>query len=126
MKPNGYQITTAAPGFDPGDILNVTERYRHWHRDEMKLELITGSPGSQTVTVTDELAGFSERDVLDETSRIGDWQAYSRTFDGGVDRLTTAVATDGPVRITAETLSQIADPITATAPSTGAAETNQG
>jgi len=126
MKPNGYQITTELPGFAPGNILNVIERYGYRHRDVMELELIRSSPGSRTVVVTDELTGFSERNVLDPTGRIGDWHTYSLTFDGGRDRLEEAVATDGPIRITTETLSRIADPITATAPSTGAAETNQG
>jgi len=126
MKPNGYQITTTVPGFERGDILNVTERYRHWHRDEMALEQITSSPGSRTVIVTEELTGFSEGDVLDETSRFGDWHSYSRTFDADRDRLDAAVRTDGPVRLTMETLSRIADPITATAPTAGAVETNQG
>ena len=126
MKPNGYQITTTVPGFERGDILNVTERYRHWHRDEMALEQITSSPGSRTVIVTEELTGFSEGDVLDETSRFGDWHTYSRIFDGGREPLEVAVRTDGPVRITTETLAHIADPITATAPSPGEAETNQG
>lgn len=125
MKPNGYQITKSVPGFAPGDILNVTERFGYRHHDEMELALITSSPGARTVVVTDERTGFSERNVLDATCRIGDWHGYCRTFDGGADRLETAVATDGPIRITTETLARIADPITAAGPPAVTAERNR-
>jgi len=111
MKPNGYQITESVPGFDTGDILNVTERFRGWHHSEMALELISESPGSKTVIVTDEPVGFSERDILDETARLGDWQDHARTFDAGGETLTDATATDGLVRIRSATLSAIAEPI---------------
>jgi hypothetical protein len=111
MKPNGYQITEPAPGFAAGDILNVTARFGY--RNEMELELISASPGSKRVVVTDEPTGFSERNVLDPTARFGDWQRFSRTFAAGDDTVIDGTAGDGHVCITPATLSAIAEPMDA-------------
>ena len=113
MKPKGYQITEPIPEFAEGDVLNVTERYRPWHRNEMMLELIGSSPGSKTVIVTEDAIGFSERGLLDATARFGDWHTYCRTFDAGGEILSDATETDGLVRITPESLSAIAEPMAA-------------
>ncbi|MFC6758168.1 hypothetical protein ACFQER_17955 [Halomicroarcula sp. GCM10025894] len=83
MQPNGYRVTEALAGFAAGDVLNVTERYGHRHGDRLMLEHIGDTPGADTVVVVDEPTGFSERDVLDPTARLGDWQDYSRTFHAG-------------------------------------------
>jgi len=108
MPPNGYRITEPVAGFATGDILNVTRRYRPRHCDSMELECIGDTPGSETVVVTDELTGFSERAILDETARLGDWHDYTHTVDtGGVRGAATAT------RITRATLSRVADPILA-------------
>jgi hypothetical protein len=110
MPPNGYTITESVPGFEEGDVLNVTERFRHWHRDRMVLECIGDTPGAERVVVVDEPTGFSERDILDETARFGDWHRYDRTFDAGATTLGDP-GTEAPTRITMATLSSIADPI---------------
>jgi len=110
MPPNGYMVTEQVPGFAVGDILNVTDRYRHWRGARLVLERIGATPGAERVVVVDEPTGFSERDVLDATARFGDWHHYSRTFEAGADTLGTAGSGD-PTRLTMATLTSIADPI---------------
>lgn len=112
MPPNGYRVTEAVPGFAAGDVLNVTERSGHRHSDRLLLERIGDTPGADTVVVVDAPIGFSERDVLDPTARLGDWQTYSRTFHAGGATLGPDKR-EGPARLTMDTLSSIADPISA-------------
>jgi len=110
MQPNGYRVTEAVPGFAAGDVLNVTGRDGHRHGDRVRLEHIGDTPGADTVIVVDEPTGFSERALLDPTARLGDWQAYSRTFDAGGYTLGPADC-ERPPRLTMATLSSIAEPI---------------
>lgn len=110
MQPNGYRVTEAVPGFAAGDVLNVTERYGHRHGDRLRLERIGDTPGADTVLVVDEPTGFSEDALLDATARLGDWQAYSRTFDAGGHALGPADR-ERPPRLTMDTLATIAEPI---------------
>jgi len=112
MHPNGYRVTEPVHGFAAGDVLNVTERYGHHDGERLVLEHIGDTPGADTVVIVDDPTGFSERDVLDATARLGNWQRYSRTFHAGG-------ATLGPderetsARLTMDTLATIADPISA-------------
>jgi len=109
MPPNGYRITEPVPGFAAGDILNVTERYRHFHRDRLELERIGATPGTDRVVVRiDEPTGFSKSNVLDATARFGDWHRHSYTFDAG--EAAPEVDDAGPTCITMATLRSIADP----------------
>jgi len=110
MQPNGYRVTRPVAGFAAGDVLNVTERYGYRHGDRLRLERIGDTPGADTVVVVDEPTGFSERDILDPTARLGDWQSYSRTFHAGGSTL-GPVERDSPLCLTMATLSSIADPI---------------
>jgi len=110
MSPNGYRVTESVPGFAAGDVLNVTERSGHRQSDRLVLEHIGDTPGADTVVIVDDPVGFSERDVLDPTARLGDWQTYSRTFPAGGETLGPDER-DGPARLTMDTLSSIADPI---------------
>lgn len=110
MPPNGYRITEPVHGFAAGDILNVTRRYRHWHRNRMELAHIGATPGAGTVVVVDDVTGFTESDVLDPTARIGDWHSYDRTFEACEDAVAIP-ETDEPTRLTMAALSRIADPI---------------
>ncbi|MDS0284571.1 hypothetical protein [Haloarcula onubensis] len=112
MQPNGYRVTEAVPGFAAGDVLNVTERCGRHHDDRLVLERIGDTPGTDTVVVVDDPTGFGERDVLDPTARFGDWHSYSRTFNAGGHMLGPRER-DSPPRLTLETLSTFADPISA-------------
>ena len=110
MPPNGYRITEPVPGFAAGDVLNVTRRYRHWHRNRMELEHIGATPGADKVVVVAEVTGFTEANVLDPTARLGDWHTYDRTFEAGDDAVETPDPEE-PTQLTMATLSSIADPI---------------
>jgi len=112
MLPNGYRVTEPVPGLAAGDVLNVTERHGHHGPDRLVLERIGDTPGADTVVVVAEPTGFSERNVLDETMRVGDWHQYSRTFTAG-DPTLGPTGRDDTARLTMATLSSIADPITA-------------
>jgi hypothetical protein len=112
MHPNGYRVTEPVHGFAAGDVLNVTDRYGHHDGERLVLEHIGDTPGADTVVIVDDPTGFSEREVLDPTARLGDWQRYSRTFHAGGHTLGPDEP-DRPTRLTMDALSSFADPISA-------------
>lgn len=108
MEPEAYKITKTVSGFIEGEVLNVTSRDGY---NQMELELDPFAADPVRVVVTDRSTGFSERNILDASTRIGAWHEYARTFAAGGEPVGNATAADGPVEITMDDLSSIAEPV---------------
>lgn len=111
MGPKAYEVTESVAGFIEGEILRVAEE-EHGHADEMVLELDPFAAEPVRVIVSDTVTGFSERDIFEASSRFGDWQETSLTFEAGT--VGSAVTSSEPVQLTMSELSAIADPVEAT------------
>lgn len=109
MSPQKYLVTESTAGFIEGETLTVIDQ--KGHANEMVLELQPFAADPVRVIVSERVTGFSQRNILEASSRFGDWHQFSLTFDTGSELTGDAVDTDGPVQLTKTELSSIAEPV---------------